>query len=111
MSLKIGNLGSQALSGASSVSLSASTIASNFEDSLVVGNFAENMKVTFTVAGDESAYTTVHTATAYDDGTKSLTITPALTYTLPVSSAVNKVYEGSHGTQNEHSRKRLLGYL
>ena len=80
--------------------------AAAFNESYGVGNYADGMKIAIDGNGQ------IYTVTSYDSGTGVLDINPPLDDNIgPSSTDVYKVYEGAHGTESTHLRKRLLGYI
>ncbi len=76
--------------------------ANAFNESNGVGNYADGMQIA--IDGDA-----VYTATGWNGSV--LQIDPPLSQNLVATADVYKVYEGAHGTESEHLRKRLLGYI
>lgn len=76
--------------------------AGAFNKSYGVGNYADGMKIA--IDGDA-----VYTATGWDGNV--LQVDPPLAQNIVAGTDVYKVYEGAHGTQSEHLRKHLLGYI
>jgi len=74
-----------------------------FSEEYGVGNYADNMKIA--IDGND----TVYTVTGNTGGT--LSIDPVLSDNVAAGTDVYKVYEGAHGTESVHLRKRLLGYI
>jgi len=77
--------------------------ASAFSEEYGVGNYADNMKIA--IDGND----TIYTVTGNVGGT--LSIDPVLSDAVDPGTDVYKVYEGAHGNEAEHHRKRLLGYI
>jgi len=89
---------------ATSITLTQNTDeASAFSAEYGVGNYADNMKIA--IDGND----TIYTVTGNASGT--LSIDPVLSDTVTSGTDVYKVYEGAHGTESTHLRKRLLGYI
>lgn len=75
-----------------------------FSEEYGVGNYADNMKIA--IDGNDTIYTVT------DNTGGTLSIDPALSDDVgPGATDVYKVYEGAHGTESAHLRKRLLGYI
>jgi hypothetical protein len=110
MAVSLGTLGSPLVTGTSIVPL-PDVDTQSISKEYGVGNFAQGMQVVFDTPEGQPGYDTIHVATEYDSGSQALTITEGLTADLPAGTTVYKVYEGAHGTEPEHLRKRLLGYI
>ena len=74
-----------------------------FSEEYGVGNYADNMKIA--IDGNDTVYTVT------DNTGGTLSIDPVLSDDVAAETDVYKVYEGAHGTESAHLRKRLLGYI
>ncbi len=102
MAVKIGT--TTGAKDAASITLTQNTDeASTFSAEYGVGNYADNMKIA--IDGND----TIYTVTSNASGT--LSIDPVLSDAVALGTDVYKVYEGAHGTESTHLRKRLLGYI
>lgn len=103
MAVKIGT--TTGSSGDSSIALTQNTDeAAAFSKEYGVGNYADGMKIA--IDGNDTIYTVTDNNT---DGT--LNIDPVLSADISEYTDVYKVYEGAHGTEATHLKKRLLGYI
>jgi len=74
-----------------------------FTEEYGVGNYADNMKIA--IDGNDTIYTVT------DNTGGTLSIDPVLSDNVGADTDVYKVYEGAHGTESAHLKKRLLGYI
>ena len=104
MAVKIGITTGSASAGAETITLTQDADeGAAFSAEYGVGNYADNMKIA--IDGNDTIYTVT------DNSSGTLSITPALSDQVVPGTDVFKVYEGAHGTESEHLRKRLLGYI
>ena len=104
MAVKIGTTDGTGTTGDDTITLTHNVEEGKaFSADYGVGNYADNMKIA--IDGND----TIYTVTGKNAGT--LSIDPALSADVADDTDVFKVYEGAHGTESEHLRKRLLGYI
>lgn len=102
MAVKIGT--TTGAKDATSITLTQDTDeAAAFSEEYGVGNYADGMRIA--IDGND----TIYTVTGNTDGT--LSIDPVLSDVVAAGTDVYKVYEGAHGTEVVHLKKRLLGYI
>lgn len=110
MAVSLGNTTQPSTVGA--ITIDGSTIDPvEFTKQYTVGNFAPGMQVVFDTPEGADGYDTIHTVAAYDADANQLTLNEPITMELPTGTTIFKVYEGAHGTESEHLRKRHLGYI
>jgi len=102
MAVKIGT--TTGSTGDTSITLTQNTDeAAAFSKEYGVGNYADGMKIA--IDGND----TIYTVTSKTDD--ALSIDPVLSDAVAAGTEVYKVYEGAHGTEAMHLKKRLLGYI
>ena len=111
MAVSIGTTGPTPLPAGTTIIPVADVDLETTQQEYGVGNFSTGMNVVFDTPEGQPSYDMVHQAVSFDENALAFEIVPALDVELPAGSTMYKVYEGAHGTEPIHLRKRLLGYI